>query len=113
MVTEEEEVNTITSPNGDKSDEVDEPKLDSETALAKIKVLIANHYEMKGRGDYNDYYGKEEELLEDIEDVLSKAEIDMRKVIVEKFELDKLGNKTRLSVTRKSKGIGGGFLWGK
>lgn len=65
-------------------------KLDSDTAVAKIKVLIGDYYERKGRGDFQDSYYEEKELLEDIDDILDNCEIDIRKVIVEKLELDKM-----------------------
>jgi len=65
-------------------------KLDSETALAKIKVLIGDYYESIGRGWFNDNSGGEQQIIEDIDEVLDNTEIDMKKVIIERLELDKL-----------------------
>ena len=64
-------------------------KLDKDTALAKIKVLLGNYYEGLGRGDYDDDYIAEKEVIGDIDEVLEDVDIDMRKVIIEKLELDK------------------------
>lgn len=65
-------------------------KLDSETALAKIKVLIGAYYERKGREQFHDSYNVEQEVIDDIDEVLDSCDIDTRKVIIEKLELDKV-----------------------
>ena len=68
--------------------EKEEPKLDSETALARIKVLIKRYYEMRGREDSIDSYNEEPQLIEDIDDILSNTNLDLKKVILEQLELD-------------------------
>ena len=65
-------------------------KLDSETALAKIKVLINVYFEKVGRGEVVDSYAGEINLIHDIEEVLDNANIDTKKVIIERLELDKI-----------------------
>lgn len=65
-------------------------KLDSETALAKIKVLVGRYFEMLGRDELEDKNYLTDCLLGDIDEVLDNTNIDMRKVIIEKLELDKI-----------------------
>lgn len=65
-------------------------KFDKDTALAKIKILIGDYYERKGRGEFDDAYYIERELLEKIDDILDNVDIDTKKVIIEKLELDKM-----------------------
>lgn len=65
-------------------------KLDSDTALAKIRVIISRYYEKKGRGDFNDSYCDIEELLDVIDDILEEVDIDPKKVIIEKLEFDEV-----------------------
>jgi len=65
-------------------------KIDSETALAKIKVLIGGYYEQIGRGEISDSFNSEINLIHDIDEILDNAEIDTKKVIIERLELDKL-----------------------
>ncbi len=62
--------------------------LDNETALAKIKVLVSNYYESKGRNE-EFFINPAETLVEDIDDVLDNTEIDTKRVIIEKLEVDK------------------------
>ncbi len=70
-------------------------KLDTGTASAKIKVLISRYYEMLGRKDRWDSYELEKELIEDIDEVLSNTDIDMKKVIVERLEQDRCSDEER------------------
>ena len=67
-------------------------KLNKETALAKIKVLINKFYEDAGRG-FIDTDVAREELIAEIEDVLEKVDIETKNIIIERLELDKLNNK--------------------
>ena len=69
-----------------------EDKLDSETALARIKILISNYYEEKGRSGHDsiDSHYKEEALIEDIDDILDDTALDTKRVVIEKLELDRL-----------------------
>lgn len=64
-------------------------KLDSETALVKIKLLVSRYYEDIGRG-YGSIRNIESELIEEIDEVLDNVDIDQKRVILEKFELDKM-----------------------
>ncbi len=64
-------------------------KFDSDTALAKITVLINRYFERVGRGESNESYNEEINLIHDIEEVLDNTDIDTKKVIIEKLELDK------------------------
>lgn len=67
-------------------------KLDKDTALAKVKVLIGNYYEEKGRGELQNSYNAEQELLDEIDEVLGNTSIDIKNIIIEKLELDKSSN---------------------
>ena len=73
---------------------VSEPstKLDKDTALAKIKVIIGDYYEKKGRGDFTDSYidYESDSLIEGIDDILDNCDIDVKNVIIEKLELDRV-----------------------
>jgi len=65
-------------------------KFDSGTALAKIKVLISDYYERRGKAEFYDSNGNSDVLIEDIDDIIINTEIDMKKVIIERMELDGL-----------------------
>ena len=67
-------------------------KLENETALAKIKVLVSKRYENLGRGQ-EDINSLDEELIDSIDDVLYNTDIDIKKVIIERLELDKIYEK--------------------
>lgn len=71
-------------------------KFNEGTALAKIRVLLSDYYEKKGKGFIDDSYGEEGEIIDDIEDILLNAEIDTKKVIMERLELDKLNQRDSL-----------------
>ena len=70
-----------------------EQKLNKDTALAKIKVLISKYYEDVGRIVFDDVDEMRIELIEAIEDVLNEVEIDTKRIILEKFKLDKEARK--------------------
>lgn len=67
------------------------PKFDSDTALARIKVLMNRYYADCGRGFYsnsdNDFAG----LLEEIDDILDNVDIDRKKIIIESLDMDNKG----------------------
>ena len=65
----------------------DKDKLDSETALAKIKVLINKRYEDMGRG-YSELNNLDEEIIDDIDEILNNANIDIKRIIIERLKLD-------------------------
>jgi len=63
-------------------------KYNSDTALAKIKVMISSYYENKGRDGSNDDYCDLSELVYKIDDILYESNINIKRVILEKLELD-------------------------
>ncbi len=65
-------------------------KLDKDTALAKIKVLINAYFEKVGRGELASEYSGEIDLIHDIDDVLDDTDIDFKRIIIEKLELDRM-----------------------
>lgn len=64
-------------------------KFDSDTALAKIKVLFNKYYEDIGRG-YGELNDLEVALIYGVDEVLDNVDIDTKKVIIERLELDGL-----------------------
>lgn len=72
----------------------DKKKLDSETALAKIKVIVSGYFEAIGRGGVDEDNLKFE-AINDIDDVLYDTKLDSKKVIIEKLELDKSNSVTQ------------------
>lgn len=71
-------------------------KLTQEEALAKIKALMSNHFENIGRKEFEDNDSVREELVEDIDEILSRTDISIKHLIVEKLKLDELrGNLER------------------
>lgn len=63
-------------------------KYDGKTALAKIFVLIKNHYENMGRHGGSEDIDTEElkqELLDDIEGVLNQTPISDKHLIIERL----------------------------
>lgn len=63
--------------------------LDKDTALARIRVLISAYFEKLGRGDIENDYGGEIDLIHDIDNVLYNTDIDIKNIVVEQLELDK------------------------
>ena len=57
-------------------------------ALAKIKALMSQFYENVGRDEFEDVDTQRIELLEDIDEILSKADISSKHLIMEKLMLD-------------------------
>ena len=62
-------------------------KLDSETALAKIKVLMNKRYEDIGRG-YSELNNLDEEIIDDIDEILNNTDVDIKRIIIERLKLD-------------------------
>lgn len=65
-------------------------KFDSETALAKIKVLMNRYYADIGREKYQDVSILSEYLLGDIDEVLDNTYIDRKCVIIESLKVDNI-----------------------
>ncbi len=63
-------------------------KYDEQTALAKILVLIKNHYEKIGRQEIEDADEERQNLIDNIEEILNNTEISTRHIIIEKLEND-------------------------
>lgn len=67
-------------------------KLDKEVALARIKILMDNFYEHLGR-NYDDdemiIKDRERDLIEDIDEIMNKVDIDKKILIIERFKFDK------------------------
>jgi len=63
-------------------------KIDKDTALARIKVLISKYYEDVGREIFDDIDEERAELIDSIEEVLEQVDIDTKILIVEKLRLD-------------------------
>lgn len=64
-------------------------KIDKDTALAKIKVLISLYFEKVGRGEVENDYNGEIDLIHDIDNIIDDTDIDVKNIIIEKLELDK------------------------
>ena len=64
-------------------------KLDKDTALARIKVLIDRYFENIGRELFDDIEAERMNLIDDIEDVLEQVNINLKNIILERFKLDK------------------------
>jgi len=63
-------------------------KLDKDTALAKISVIINDFYSKVGREIIDDVDIAREQLIEDIEGILEQVDIKTKNIIVEKLEID-------------------------
>jgi len=63
-------------------------KLDKNEALAKIKALISKHYEKIGREIIEDIDEEREQLVEEIDNILSQTNIPIKNLIIEKLSLD-------------------------
>lgn len=63
-------------------------KFDKDTSLAKISARIKKHFEQIGRDMIEDINIKQKELIEDIDEILSKTEISARHLIIEQLEID-------------------------
>jgi len=63
-------------------------KIDKDTALAKIKILINRYYEDVGREMFEDIDVARIELIADIDDILNNTEISQKKLILERFDMD-------------------------
>lgn len=66
----------------------DTNKIDKDTALARIKVLIDKYFEDVGREIFDDIEIERMQLIEDIEAVLEQVDIETKNLIVEKLRLD-------------------------
>lgn len=64
-------------------------KIDKDTALARIKVLINIYFGRVGRGEIEDNYNGEIDLIHSIDEVLDNTEIDTKRLILESLELDR------------------------
>ena len=62
--------------------------LTKDEALAKISALIKKHYEHIGREIIEDLDEEREELIEGIEDILSRTKIPIKNLIIEQLEID-------------------------
>ncbi len=63
-------------------------KIDKDTALSRIKVLIDNFYSKVGREIIDDVDEARMELIDEIELVLEQVDIETKNLIVEKLRLD-------------------------
>lgn len=66
-------------------------KIDKDTALARIKVLIDKYYEDVGREIFDDIDMERINLIDSIEEVLEQVDIETKNIIVEKLRLDEVG----------------------
>jgi len=71
-------------------------KIDKETALARIKVLIDRYFEDVGREIFDDIDMERINLIDDIELVLEQVDIETKNIIVEKLRLDERSKKEGL-----------------
>lgn len=60
--------------------------MEHEEILIKIKLILESHYSSIGRKEDMDYTFRQTELIEKIDDLVSKAKLDRRKLILTKFE---------------------------
>ncbi len=67
---------------------MNEKKLDKDTALAKVKILINKYYEDIGREIQEDADEEKRELIEKIDYILSKVDISQKHLIIERLDLD-------------------------
>ena len=63
-------------------------KLDKDTALARIKVLIDDFYSKVGRELFDDIEEERMDLIDEIELVLEQVDIDVKHIVIEKLRLD-------------------------
>ena len=74
----------------------DKDKLDSETALVKIKVLMNKYFANIGRGDNKEGLNigfLEGEIIGDIDEVLDNINIDRKRIIIESLNIDEKRSK--------------------
>lgn len=64
-------------------------KLNTEDAVAKIKSKIDLFHENLGRGMITDVDLERAELILEIDDILRNTKLPLKKIILEKFNLDK------------------------
>ncbi len=63
-------------------------KIDKDTALARIKVLIDDFYSKVGRELFDDIEEERMDLIDEIELVLEQVDIDVKHIVIEKLRLD-------------------------
>ena len=63
-------------------------KYTKDEALAKIKVLMSQFYEDVGREEFEDVDSQRATLIVEIDEILSKADISSKHLIMERFKLD-------------------------
>ena len=64
----------------------------NEEATAKIKVLIQSFYEDVGREEFGDIEMERSNLIEEIDEILSKTNISSKHLVIERFRLDENTN---------------------
>jgi hypothetical protein len=64
-------------------------KINSDEALAKIKVRISHFYEELGRQNIEETEQERQDLIEDIDDILNQTEISKQHLLMEQLKLDK------------------------
>ncbi len=63
-------------------------KIDKETALARISVIIGKHFENVGRELVEDVELAKEELIIEIEGILKQTEISVKHLVIERLDAD-------------------------
>ncbi len=63
-------------------------KIDKDTALARIKVLIDDFFSKVGREIIDDVDEARMDLIDEIELVLEQTDIETKNIIIEKLRLD-------------------------
>ncbi len=63
-------------------------KYDTNTSLAKIKILIDKHYEGIGREMVEDINIEQKELIEALDEILNSTNLSSRHLIIERLEID-------------------------
>ena len=63
-------------------------KIDKDTALARIKVLIDDFFSKVGREIIDDVDEARMDLIDEIEVVLEQTDIETKNIIIEKLRLD-------------------------
>lgn len=68
-------------------------KLNKDTALARIKVLIDRYFEDVGREVFDDIDMERINLIDEIELALEQVDIETKNIIIEKLRLDEKGKR--------------------
>ena len=68
-------------------------KLNKDTALARIKVLIDRYFEDVGREVFDDIEMERINLIDEIELTLEQVDIETKNIIIEKLRLDEKGKR--------------------